>query len=281
MRPATIAFLGGGNMAKSIIAGLISDGYRADKIWVADRNDSKRHALEQQFQIHTTDEVSIACQQADIVILAVKPQGMESLSHQVGKHIAQDKPLVISIAAGILMQDLATWFGHSTPIVRAMPNTPSVVRVGATGLYANEHTSKDQCSLAEQILRAIGIVTWVKDETLIDAIAALAGSGPAYYFLIMEIMQQVGEEMGLNAKDAHLLTLQTALGAAKLAYESSEDLDQLRQQVTSKGGTTEAALQSFEAEGIRAMFRTAMQANRARSIELAEELGVNRKLKQS
>jgi pyrroline-5-carboxylate reductase len=281
MRAATIAFLGGGNMAKSIIAGLISDGYRADKIWVADRNASKCTALEQQFQIHTTEDVSHACRRADIVVLAVKPQSMESLSHQVGKHIAQHKPLVISIAAGIMTQDLEAWFGRNTPIVRAMPNTPAVVRVGATGLYANEHTSKDQLSLAEQILRAIGIVTWVKDEALIDVVAALAGSGPAYYFLIMEIMQQVGEDMGLSSKDAHLLTLQTALGAAKLAYESSEELRTLRQQVTSKGGTTEAALNAFEAEGIRAMFRNAMEANRARSVALAEELGVNRKLKQS
>lgn len=281
MRAATIAFLGGGNMVKSIIAGLVNDGYLADKIWVADRNAAKCSALEQQFQVHTTDDVNHACRHADIVVLAVKPQGMESLSHQVGKQIAQYKPLVISIAAGILTQDLQGWFGQSTPIVRAMPNTPAVVRVGATGLYANEHTLKDQRSLAEQILRAIGIVTWVKDEALIDAVAALAGSGPAYYFLIMEIMQQVGEDMGLSAKDAHLLTLQTALGAAKLAYESQEDLSTLRQQVTSKGGTTEAALKAFEAEGIRNMFRNAMEANRARSVELAEELGVNRKLKQS
>jgi len=281
MRAATIAFLGGGNMAKSIISGLITNGYRADKIWVADHNAAKCIALAQQFHIHTTEEVSDACNQADIVVLAVKPQSMESLSHQVGTHIAQHKPLIISIAAGILTADLAAWFGQHTPIVRAMPNTPSVVRVGATGLYANEHTSKDQLSLAEQILRAVGIVTWVKEEALIDVVAALAGSGPAYYFLIMEIMQQVSEDMGLSAKDAHLLTLQTALGAAKLAYESNEDLQTLSQQVTSKGGTTEAALKAFEEEGIRAMFRNAMEANRSRSVELSQELGVNRKLKQS
>ena len=278
MHPATIAFLGGGNMAHSIIAGLIQDGYHADRIWVADRNAYKCQALAQQFNVHTTEDVNEACQHADIVILAVKPQGMASLADQIGKTVAKQKPLLISIAAGIRLDNLQQWFGDKTPIIRAMPNTPALVKVGATALIANTKAGKAQCNQAEYIMRAIGIIAWLKDEALIDVAGALAGSGPAYFFLFMEIMADVATEMGLSHKDARLLTLQTALGSAKLAYESSEDLSTLRQQVTSRGGITEAALKVFKSKGIADMIREAMTANLARSESLAKELHQNKRL---
>ena len=278
MKKAKIGFLGAGNMARSIINGLIIDGYDASLIWAADLNKNKLDSLAQQHQINTTEQAETVVELADIIVIAVKPQSLEDLSVQVSSSIKKRAPLLISIAAGITIENLESWFGHKTPIIRAMPNTPALLQTGATGLFANEATSADQRDLTESVLRAVGIVVWVKKESLMDVITALSGAGPAYYFLFMEIMQQVGQEMGLDEKAAYLLTLQTTFGAAKLALESGEPLDTLRQKVTSKGGATQAGLSSLETDGIRKLLQHALESARLRSHELSAQFGRPKKL---
>lgn len=278
MKKAKIAFLGAGNMARSIIIGLVKDDYAPDCIWAVDRNQYKLDALAQQYQINTSPDVDMVTELADIIILAVKPQSLEALADEISATVKKRHPLLISIAAGITLQTLENWFGAKAAIIRAMPNTPALLQAGATGLYANQNVSSQQRSFTESIMRAVGIVTWVKKEALIDAVIALAGSGPAYYFLFMEVMQQIGQEMGLDEKTSYLLTLQTAFGAAKLALETGEPLADLRKQVTSKGGTTEAALNSFQSGGIRELFKHAMEAARERNQALAQQFNSQRKI---
>ena len=277
MKKAKIAFLGAGNMARSIIAGLVNN-YEPNLIWAADRNPEKCQALESQYQINTTDDIFKAAEIADIVILSIKPQGFPELCQQLKSIISKKQPLVISIAAGITTQDLNIWLGNDIAIVRAMPNTPALIQTGATGLYANKNTSTSQKEMVENIMRSVGIIAWVEEESLIDAVIAIAGSAPAYYFLFMEILQSLGESMGLDTKTAYLLALQGGYGATKLALETGTPLDQLRQQVTSKGGTTAAALNSFKDSDIEGIFRKALEACRKRSVELSQEFGAQRQL---
>jgi pyrroline-5-carboxylate reductase len=269
MLKAKIAFLGAGNMARSLVAGLVKDNYPASQIWVFDRNTEKCDLLSQLYDVHIAESLEQAVEFADVVILAVKPQNIKELATAIGKQIAQKQALVISIAAGVQLAELEKLFGFNTAIVRAMPNTPSIVQAGASGLFANERTSKEQLSLAEHIMRASGVVVWVKKEALIDSVTALSGSGPAYIFLIMECMEKAAIDMGLNEKNAHLLTLQTVYGAAKMALESPDSLEKLREQVTSKGGTTAAALNVFAKHQIGDIIAAAMQAAKNRSIELS------------
>jgi pyrroline-5-carboxylate reductase len=186
---------------------------------------------------------------------------------------SKEKPLLISIAAGIRLNDLARWAGDSLPIVRAMPNTPALVGTGASALCANSNVNDTQHDIAESIMRSTGIVTWVEDESLIDVVTALSGSGPAYYFYIMEIMEKAGIELGLTKEQARLLTLQTALGAAKMAMESEDDPEVLRKQVTSPGGTTEQAIKVMQEGKLNELFSKAIRAAFERSQELAKILG--------
>ena len=278
MKKAKIAFIGGGNMARSIVAGLIKDAYDPHQIWVADRNLDKCQALEQTYQVHTTSDLSQAITVADIVVLAVKPQNMRSLAVEIGRQIQQQQPLLISVAAGIKLSALQSWFGQATAIVRAMPNMPAILQAGATGLFANEQTSTEQKSLAEQIMRAVGIVLWLKNEKLIDAVASVAGSGPAYYFYIMEIMQNIAEDMELSPEEATLLAKQTIFGAAKLALETNEPISSLRQQVTSKGGSTAAALAVMQKNDLHGIFEKALYASNKRADELAQMFGETKQL---
>jgi pyrroline-5-carboxylate reductase len=187
--------------------------------------------------------------------------------------VSQQQPLVISIAAGIPAATLGNWLGKSIAIVRTMPNTPAMVQSGATALYANANVSEDQRSTAESILRAVGIAIWVEDEAQMDAVTALSGSGPAYFFLFMEALQAAGQELGLPESTAQLLALQTAFGAAKMALESNEDAATLRRQVTSPGGTTEYAIRTFQEGGLEALVSKALLAAADRSRELAAEFG--------
>jgi pyrroline-5-carboxylate reductase len=275
MNDTTLTFIGGGNMAGSLIGGLIADGWDPARIRVADSDPERLQQLSQRFPITTTTSNNDAADHADIIVLAVKPQVMQAVARELADIVAQQQPLVISIAAGIPVSALGNWLGQSTAIVRTMPNTPAMVQSGATALYANEHVSEDQRSIAESILRSVGVAIWVEDEAQMDAVTALSGSGPAYFFLFMEALQAAGQELGLPENTARLLALQTAFGAAKMALESNEDAATLRHQVTSPGGTTEHAIRTFQEGALEALVSKALLAAAKRSRELATEFGTD------
>lgn len=273
---ATICFIGAGNMALSLIGGLLASGYPKDKILTTEPNEAQRHLVAERLGITCLANNNEAVQQADIIVLAVKPQQLETVCLEIQASVQSKHPLIISIAAGIRTQDMDRWLGSQNAIVRTMPNTPALIQSGATGLFANPKVSGEQHNQAENILRAAGITVWVQDEAQLDAVTALSGSGPAYYFLFMEAMQQAAQAQGLDEKSARLLTLQTAFGAAKMALESTDDLVTLRQKVTSPNGTTERAIQTFEEHQLRTTVAAAMNAAQHRAQELANELGNTR-----
>jgi len=273
MKDCNITFIGGGNMARSLIGGLISDGFDPHHIHVSDAEPLCLQALTDKYPIHAYSSNIEAAKACDVLILAVKPQQLQSVVRQLAPHWQADT-LLISIAAGIRIADIARWLEQDkAAIVRAMPNTPSLVQAGATALSANDFVSTQQHELAESILRAVGLALWVDDEGKMDAVTALSGSGPAYFFLVMEAMEFAATEMGLDAESARLLCLQTAFGAAKMALESDETTKTLRERVTSPGGTTECALHELEDGGIRSLFENALVAAALRSRELANQLG--------
>ena len=273
MTETRLTFIGGGNMAASLIGGLIADGWKPANISVADTDTGQLKRLAERFGVVTSPGNLAASETADVIVLAIKPQVIKPVTLELAALVKARRPLVISIAAGIREASLRDWLGEQCAIVRTMPNTPALVQSGATALYANANTSEDQRNIAESILRAVGIAIWVDDEALMDVVTALSGSGPAYFFLFMEAMQAAGHELGLPKKTARLLTLQTAFGAAKIALESSEDVSTLRERVTSPGGTTERAIQSLQGDGLETLVRKALKAAAARSRELGIELG--------
>lgn len=273
MKDTPIAFIGGGNMARSLIAGLIADGYSPQNLRVADPDAGQLVELRQNFGIHTATSNIQVVEHASVVILAVKPQALKTVALELASTIQKHRPLVVSIAAGIREPDLNRWLGGAAAVVRSMPNTPALVQTGATALYANAQVSQDQRNLAESILRAVGLTLWLEDEAQMDAVTALSGSGPAYFFLVMEVLENAAMRLGLNREVAHILTLQTALGAAKMALESNEDTAGLRARVTSKGGTTEQAIQVLQEGRLQELFDAALKAAHTRSIELARLLG--------
>lgn len=271
---ATIAFIGGGNMARSIIGGLLGEQGAPQRLRVADPDPGQLGALAAQWPgILTTSVNDEAAAGAQVIVLAVKPQVMRSVATGLAATVQQTRPLIVSIAAGIRAGDLERWLGGELPIVRCMPNTPALVRSGATGLYANPRVSPAQRDLAEALMRAVGLTLWFDTETALDAVTAVSGSGPAYFFLVMEALEEAGVKLGLPRESARLLTLQTAFGAAKLALESREDAATLRARVTSKGGTTEQALAVLEGGGLRTLFEQALAAASARAAILADQLG--------
>lgn len=260
-------------MAGSLIGGLIADGWDPGSIRVADPDSVRTSRLAERFAVITSQDNSTLIDNADAVILAVKPQVMHGVIKEIAPEINRSQALVISIAAGIRASTLTDWLGAGTAIVRCMPNTPALVQSGATALYANPQASEDQRSLAESVLRAVGLTLWVDDEAQMDTVTALSGSGPAYFFLFMEALQAAGSKLGLPADSARLLALQTAFGAAKMALESREDAATLRRQVTSPGGTTEQAIATFQQAGLEEIVLKAVQAAAERSRELAAEFG--------
>ncbi len=273
MSSKTIAFIGGGNMAAALISGLVADGYDPGRILVSDQDQDKLSMLAARFGIRSAASNDAASAAADVVVLAVKPQAMEQVSRALAPALQDNKPLVVSIAAGVTERHLQHWLGDDIPLVRTMPNTPAMLQAGATVLHAAANVSDDQKSLAESILRAVGLTLWVKDEGMMDAVTALSGSGPAYFFLVMEAMEAAGQSLGLPAETARLLTLQTALGAARMAIESSEGPAILKQRVTSPGGTTERALDILDEGGLRPLFQQALAGASERSVELSTLLG--------
>ncbi|MEZ5541511.1 MAG: pyrroline-5-carboxylate reductase [Pseudomonadota bacterium] len=273
MTDTNLTFIGGGNMASSLIGGLIADGWNPATIRASDHDPQQQQRLASRFGIATTMDNRAAATGAHVVVLAVKPQVMQSVAIELATTVAQGGPLVISIAAGVRERSLRDWLGAGVAIVRTMPNTPALVQSGATALYANPNVSEDQRNIAESIMRAVGIALWVSDEAQLDAVTALSGSGPAYFFLLMEALQAGGCRLGLAEDPARLLALQTAFGAAKMALESPEDAAALRRRVTSPGGTTERAISVFQQHGFEEIVGKAMQAAVVRARELAEEFG--------
>ncbi|MEH6357762.1 MAG: pyrroline-5-carboxylate reductase [Pseudomonadales bacterium] len=264
-----LVFIGAGNMANSIIGGLVSHGYPAHLITATDRNADLLTKLAETTGINTTSDNQQAASQADTIILAVKPQVMEAVTSPLKDSISSNKPLIISIAAGITIGNLLSWMGADLPVIRTMPNTPALVQTGATGLFANPAVSTEQKAIADTVFSAIGIASWFDKESDLDAVVAISGSGPAYFFMVMEAMEEAGVKLGLSAESARELTLQTALGAAKLAQASDVPPAELRRRVTSPGGTTEQAIKCFEEGGLRELVDSALQAASKRSKELA------------
>ncbi|MEW6647494.1 MAG: pyrroline-5-carboxylate reductase [Pseudomonadota bacterium] len=273
MIDTNIGFIGGGNMARSLIGGLVADGVAPQRLWVAEPDAERRAGLAAQFGVKVTADNNALATAVDALVLAVKPQQMQAVCGGIAAVVQQRKPLVISIAAGLRLEALQRWLGGELALVRTMPNTPALVQSGATALFATPQVNNVQRELAEGIMRAVGLTLWLDDEGQMDAVTALSGSGPAYFFLVMEAMQQAGVQLGLTADMARLLTLQTAFGAAKMALESREDAAVLRRQVTSPGGTTERAVGLLQQGGLEALFAQALAGARDRSQELAALLG--------
>jgi pyrroline-5-carboxylate reductase len=272
MKEKTIAFIGAGNMAGALIRGLLQDGHPAERIIAVDPDRQKLDVFSSESGINCTTDNAAAVSAADIVVLAVKPQIVASVAQDLASAVQKQQPLVISVAAGIRIEHIQHWLGPDCAIVRTMPNTPAMLQAGATGLFASDRVSEEQRSLAESLMRAVGITIWVEHEGLIDAVTALSGSGPAYFFLFMEQMIRSARKLGLGDEEATLLTLQTALGAARMALESDDSPATLRAKVTSPGGTTEQAIRVFEQEGLERIVKQAMTAARDRSIELSSQL---------
>ena len=215
MRYPTITFIGAGNMASSLIAGLIADGYPNDRIWATNRSQEKLQTLQQRFNVHVSQDNEQGAAQAEIVVLAVKPQDAALALTNLAVIIQKNKPLLISIMMGITICTINQNLGFKATVIRCMPNTPALVGCGATALYASDTVSSEQKEIAEAILRAVGLTVWLKEERLLNVVTALSGSGPAYFFLMMEALQEAAIKLGLQANEARLLTLQTALGAAR------------------------------------------------------------------
>ncbi len=273
MSTATITFIGAGNMASSIIGGLVESGHPASAIRAADPSAENLARLQSIAAIDTYSDNAAAVAGADVVILAVKPQVMGEVLQGIASAAAASQAVVISIAAGITCASMQGRLGANAAIVRCMPNTPALLGAGASGLYATPAVSAQQRATAASILAAVGVVEWVASEAELDAVTALSGSGPAYFFLFMEAMIDAGCELGLARETATKLAQQTALGAARMALESDVDLIELRRRVTSPGGTTQAAVESFEASGVREVVAGAMQAAASRAAEMARDMG--------
>ncbi len=276
-----IGFIGAGNMAYSLIGGLTATGVAGDNIWVSDPNAEQTAQLAEQFKLNIAQNNSALVKAVDVVVLAVKPQQLavvcREISEQAQTKAQSQASLFISIAAGVLCQDIERWLGAQSgkelALVRCMPNTPALVQSGATALFANAQVSDEQRILAESILRAVGLTLWLEQEEDMHAVTALSGSGPAYIFLVIEALEKAGVQLGLDQKTAHLLALQTAFGASKMALESEDGPEVLRTKVTSPGGTTERAIGILQDGQLEALFLKALQGAQSRSRELAEILG--------
>lgn len=273
MKQQNIGFIGGGNMAWSLIGGLLADGYDPARIRVSDVDDARLEALSGRLGVSVMRDNARVVAESEIVVLAVKPQILSAVAEGIAAAVRDSRPLIVSIAAGVRVGNLASWLGGDAAIVRCMPNTPAQVRSGATALYANERASREQRNMAERILRSVGLTVWVDEERLLDAVTALSGSGPAYFFLFMEALERAAVSFGLEPQVARLLTQQTALGAAKIAMESTESPEELRRRVTSPGGTTEQAIRVFEEGHFADLVLEAMRAAERRSAELSAQFG--------
>ena len=265
-----LAFIGGGNMASAIIGGLIRQGVPARQITVVEPFAAQRDKLAQQFGVQVLEAAGATLSAAALVVWAVKPQTFKEAAQAAAAHT--QSALHLSVAAGIRTGSIAAWLGNER-IVRAMPNTPALVGLGMTGLFACAGVNAQERALVEQVVATTGAHLWVEQEAQLDAVTALSGSGPAYVFYFLEAMARAGVEMGLNGEQAHQLAVGTFVGASELARRSDEAPSVLRERVTSKGGTTYAAIQSMEKDGVSAQFMRALHAARDRAKELGDEFG--------
>lgn len=269
-----VAFIGGGNMGRGMIGGLIGRGLPADHITVSDLNEAGLAALVRDFGVRTTQDNLEAVRGADVVVLAVKPQQMGPVVEALRPALAASRPLLLSVAAGLRAADLSRWAGAGIAVVRAMPNRPALVGAGASGLYADGSVTPAQRELADLVMAATGLALWVDSEAQLDTVTALSGSGPAYFFRLAELMAEAAAAQGMDPAVARALAAKTLAGAGQLvAAEKDDDLARMRTEVTSKGGTTEAALACFAERGLGDTVRSAMDAAANRSRELADLFG--------
>lgn len=270
-----IVFIGAGNMASAIFGGMLEGGYPADAIVATSRSQETCDTIGQRYGIRTMQDNLAAVGEADVIVLAVKPQMMRDLCLSLRDSVQSRRPLIISVAAGLDAATLDAWLGGGLAVIRCMPNTPSLVGEGASGLYANDRVSDAERQLATDLLESVGLVEWVEEEAQIEAVTAISGSGPAYFFLFMESLEAAGTALGLSPESARRLALQTAFGAAKMARESEFDPAELRRRVTSPNGTTERAIHTFEEAGLAEIVTRATHACAERARELSSELGRN------
>ncbi len=271
MSLSKLTFIGAGNMATSIIGGLIKQGVDPREITATDPSAERRSELAESLGIHVEADNQRAVQDANIVVLCVKPQVLQAVSEALAPALGH-RPLVISIAAGIEIPTIESWLGKALPIVRCMPNTPALVLKGASGLFANDKVDAQQRQLVTELFAAIGLTEWVSDETLMHAVTALSGSGPAYVFYLIEAMEAAAVKQGLEAHTARKLAAQTVLGAAEMVLQSTLEPGQLKRNVMSPGGTTERAIEALEAGDLKGLFDGAIDAAARRSEELASML---------
>ena len=265
----SIAFIGGGNMARSLIGGLVAQGRAPASIRVAEPVAALREALHADFGVAVFEQGALAVEGAGTWVLATKPQVLRAVCEGLAPQAQRSRPLVVSIAAGITAVQLERWLGGNLPIVRTMPNTPALLGAGVTGLFASERVDAAGRDFANALLGAAGKTVWIDDEAQMDAVTAVSGSGPAYVFLLAEAMIDAGIREGLPAEAARTLALQTVLGAARMLTESDADARELRRRVTSPNGTTQAAIETFEERGFRAVVADAIHAARLRGSELS------------
>lgn len=268
----SLAFVGGGNMARSLIGALIHGGMPANRIAVAEPNEALRRQLADDFGVGVFANGVDAVATADIVMLAVKPQVMRTVCVDIAGAIAARRPLIISIAAGLRIAQIDRWLGGGFPIVRCMPNTPALIGAGATGMIANPAVDAGARDQAHAILAACGLAVWIEREELMDTVTGVSGSGPAYFFLLIEALEDAGVAQGLPRETARMLAIQTCLGAARMASEEDEAPGRLRERVTSPNGTTAAALDAFAKGGLRELAASAVAAATARGAEMSREL---------
>lgn len=268
-----IAFIGGGNMARSLIGALVNAGHPVDHLRVSEPNAELRAELDRDYGVAAFDNAKQACIDADVVLIAVKPQLFKIVCAELSAALNGAKPLIISIAAGITIAQIDSWLDGGNAIVRCMPNTPALIGAGATGLHANDATSAEQRAQAESILGRAGITRWIAVEALIDVVTALSGSGPAYFFLLVEALENAAVDQGLPRETARALATQTCLGAGRMLSESGESPETLRKRVTSPNGTTHAAVTVFENGGLRELADRAVVAATERGREMAAQGG--------
>ncbi|MCK9539300.1 pyrroline-5-carboxylate reductase [Dokdonella sp.] len=266
-----LAFIGGGNMARSLVAAALRGGCAAASISVAEPNATTREALVRDFAITAHATAREAAQGAGTLLLAIKPQIMKGVCAEIAPVVVAAQPLVISIAAGIRLDQLASWLGADLPIVRVMPNTPALIGAGASGLIANARVTPAQRERAAGLLGAAGSIVWIEREALMDTVTALSGSGPAYFFLLVEALEEAAVAQGLPRDIARALATQTCLGAGRMLTEEGEPPAELRQRVTSPGGTTAAALDVFIHGGLRELVANAVTAATRRGAQLSEQ----------
>lgn len=267
-----VGFIGAGNMATALVGGMINKGLEPQTVMVFDPDEGKTDTLRQRFGVGVAGDNTELLDQCDVVVLAVKPQAMRDVLTPLAAGVPDTPPLIISVAAGIRVPSIEEWLGRSLSVIRVMPNTPALVGAGASGLYANERVSAEQRRTAETLMQSVGVTAWVEDEPQLDTVTGIAGSGPAYFMLFMEAMVEAAAVRGLDRDIAHTLVVQTCRGAAELAAQSEESLEQLRINVTSPGGTTERALSTMQDAGIHAIIRDAVNAAADRADELATTL---------